>query len=110
MAQRMTGALFPRPSFWSEPLRISPLREPEEQQAIPASTGDLAGDRAQRSILARFELKSLFKHFHHNLPILETACEQCALRRQSLVPLNVRAVDRARGTGGNRRGQKFLRR
>src|SRR5438874_8737982 len=96
MAQRMTGALFPRPSLWSTPLRISPLRESEEQQAIPAGAGDFARDRAQRSILARLELKPLFKHFHHNLTVSDPAREQCAGRRQSLVPLRLSAINRRR--------------
>src|SRR5438046_10657966 len=110
MAQRMTGALFRRPSLWSTPLRMAPLRESEEQQAIPPGAGDFARDRAQRSILARLELKPLIEYFHHNLAIVETARQQCAGRRQSLVPLRLTAIDRRRHIGGNLRGQKRLRR
>src|SRR5437879_13505979 len=93
MAQRMTGALFPRPSLWSKPLRTAPLREAEEQQAIPAGASDLACDCAQRSILARLEFEPLIEHFHHNLAIVDSAREQCAGRRQSLVPLRLSGVD-----------------
>src|SRR6266404_7607941 len=108
MAQRISGALFPRPSLWSKPLRTAPLREPEEQQAIPAGAGDLACDRAQRSILPRFELKPLIEHFHHNLPIVDSAREQCSRRRQSLVPLRLSAIDRPRPINRNLSGQKLL--
>src|SRR5437762_10655777 len=108
MAQRMTGVLFPRPSLWSTPLRMAPLREPEEQQAIPAGTGDLTCDGAQRPISARLELKPPVKHFHNDLAIIETACEQCAGRRQSLVPQRLSAIHHRRHIDGNLTGQKHL--
>src|SRR6266478_4864888 len=102
MAQRMTGALFPRPSLCSKPLRMAPLREPEEQQAVPTGPGDLARDRAQRSILARLEFEPLIEHFHHNLAIVDSARQQCPRRRQSPVSLRLSAIELACHDRGNR--------
>src|SRR5947207_3786762 len=109
MAQRITGALFPRRSFWSTPLRMAPLREPEEEQAIPASAGDLTRDRAQGSVTARLKFKPCFEQFHHNLAIVETARQQCSRRRQSPVSLRLSAIELACHDRGNRSGQEFPR-
>src|SRR5437773_1969575 len=109
MAQRISGVLFPRPSLCSEPLRMAPLREPEEEEAVPAGTGDLARNCAQRSKLPPFELEPFIEHFHYNLAIVETAREQCAGRRQSPVSLRLSAIELACHDGGNRSGQEFPR-
>src|SRR5205809_2218921 len=109
MAQRMTGVLFPRPSLWSKPLRMTPLREPEEQETVPAGTGYHACDRAQGPVPARLELKPLFEHFHDNLAIVDTAREQCPRRGQSPVSLRLSAIELACHDGGNRSGQEFPR-
>src|SRR5438034_6801039 len=109
MAQRISGVLFPRPSLCSEPLRMTPLREPEEQETVPAGTGDLTCDRAQGPVPARLELKPLFEHFHDNLAIVETAREQCAGRRQSPVSLRLSAIELACHDRRNLRWQEFPR-
>src|ERR1700681_648000 len=75
MAQRTIGTL----------LCIAALRQPKKEQAIPASAGGLAGDRAQGSVAARLVLESVRQHLDHDLAITEAAREQCTRRRQPAV-------------------------
>src|SRR5712692_3364131 len=88
MAQRTEGVL----------LCISPLRQSEEQQPIPTSTGNLARDRAQGTVAARLVLKSVREHLDHDLPIADPAGEQRARPRQSTVLRRSCAIDMG-GTG-----------
>src|SRR5437868_1925416 len=108
MAQRIVFAALARAFFEPKPLCMAPLRHAEEEQPIPACPGNLPRDGAQGSIPPRVELKAVFEHFHYDLAVVHAAREERAGRWQSQVSLNVRAVDRARGAGGKRRGQKVL--
>src|SRR5271170_4713513 len=88
MAHRTAGVL----------LCTAPLRKPEKQEAIPASAGDLARDRAQRAVAARFVLRSVAQHFDDDLPIADPASEQRTRARQPAILRRSRAID-AHGTG-----------
>src|SRR6266852_6845963 len=94
MAHRTEGAL----------LGISPLRQSEEQQPIPTCAGNLARDRAQRTVTARLVLKPVREHLDYDLPIADPAGEQCARPRQPPVLGRSCAID-ARGTRNLAEGQ-----
>src|SRR2546425_380854 len=111
MAHRTTGAaFFAGPSFWLKPSRIAPLREAEKQQSIPARSGHLARDGAQRPVTARVELKAVCEHLHDNLTVAQSACKECARGRQSPVSLRLGASNHTYRIRGNLTGQQFLRR
>src|SRR6185436_20791207 len=98
MAQRIALTPFVVPFFGLKELCITPLRKPEEEQAIPARAGDLAGDGAQRPIMPRFEFKALGQHFHDDLPVMETTGEEGAGSGQPGVSLRLRVVHSRRRT------------
>src|ERR1700690_1682588 len=70
MAQRILEGLAP---FEPNSSRTAPLREPENQKAIPAGSGYFAGDHAQRSVVLMLILVPVGKNFNDNIAILETS-------------------------------------
>src|SRR5713101_2975161 len=97
MAQRTAGVL----------LGITPLRQSEEEEAIPASARDFASDRAQRAVASRIVFKSLVEDLHHDLPMVESPRKQRPGCGQSPVPRGSGAIYSSRNRG--RRIQKALR-
>src|SRR5437867_5699177 len=109
MAHRTTEALLAGPSFWLKPSGIAPLRQAEEQQPIPASAGHLARDGAEGPVTPRVELKAVCEHLHDDVTVAQSACKQCARRRQSPVSLRLGASNHTYRIRGNLTGQQFLR-
>src|SRR5258705_13359582 len=104
MAQRIAlGEPFTWRFFVLKVLSIPALREPEEEQAVPAGAGNLACDGAEGAVTPRFELKTVAEYFHDDLAVIQTTGEQRARGWQSIVSLGLRAIDSPRRTGWNLR-------
>ena len=56
-------------------LSIPPLREPEEEQAVPAGAANLACDGAEGAVTPGFEFKTIGKHLHDDLAVVQATGE-----------------------------------
>src|ERR1700683_1841943 len=79
---------------------MTALRQAKEQQAVPACSGDLAGDGAQRSVAAGGIFETLRKYFDHNMAVGEPAGQKAPGFRDSPIALRLRAIENHRRTGG----------
>src|SRR5439155_20666312 len=69
--------------------------EPEEGESIPAGTGDLRRDRAQRLVHVAFVLKPLIEHLHLNdLPIELAPQDRVRIRKPRVAAHRYRSLEK----------------